>query len=48
MLSFNLEVEISALTEEEQKQLLGAINYAQVIPSLLQAPRIKKLSKEKN
>ena len=46
LISFNPAVEISALKEEEQKQLLEAMDYAQAIPSLSQAQRIKKLSKE--
>ena len=46
LISFNPAVEISALKEEEQKQLLEAMDYAQAIPSLSQAKRIKKLSKE--
>lgn len=46
LISFNPAVEISALKEEEQKQLLEAMDYAQVVPSLSQAQRIKKLSKE--
>lgn len=47
IISFNPAVEISALREEEQKELLEAMDYAQAIPSLSQAQRIKKLSKEK-
>ncbi len=47
LISFNPAVEISALKEEEQKQLLEAMNYAQSVPSLSQAQRIRKLSKEK-
>lgn len=46
LISFNPAVEISALKEEEQKQLLKAMDYAQAVPSLSQAQRIKKLSKE--
>lgn len=46
MISFNPAVEISALKEEEQKQLLEAMDYAQAVPSLSQAQRIRKLSKE--
>ena len=46
LISFNPAVEISALKEEEQKQLLEAMDYAQAVPSLSQAQRIKKLSKE--
>ena len=44
-ISFNPAVEISALTKEEQKELLEAMNYAQSTPSVSQAQRIKKLSK---
>lgn len=33
LISFDLTVEISALKEEEQKQLLEAMDYAQVVPS---------------
>ena len=44
-ISFNPAVEISALTKEEQKDLLEAMNYAQSTPSVSQAQRIKKLSK---
>ena len=39
-------VEIAFLKKEEQKQLLEAMDYAQSSPSLSQAQRIKKLSKE--
>ena len=46
LISFNPAVEISALKEEEQKQLLEAMDYAQSVPSLSQAQRIRKLSKE--
>ena len=46
LISFNPAVEISALKEEEQKQLLEAMDYAQAVPSLSQAQRIRKLSKE--
>ena len=46
LISFNPAVEISALKKEEQKQLLEAMDYAQAVPSLSQAQRIKKLSKE--
>ena len=45
-ISFNPAVEISALTKEEQRELLEAMNYAQSTPSVSQAQRIKKLSKE--
>ena len=44
-ISFNPAVEISALTKEEQRELLEAMNYAQSTPSVSQAQRIKKLSK---
>ena len=44
-ISFNPAVEISALTKEEQKELLEAMNYAQSTPSVSQAQQIKKLSK---
>ena len=47
IISFSPAVEISALKEEEQKELLEAMDYAQAIPSLSQAQRIKQLSKEK-
>lgn len=47
IISFSPAVEISALKEEEQKGLLEAMDYAQSIPSLSQAQRIKQLSKEK-
>ena len=38
---------IAALSEKEQKELLVAMEYAQAIPSLSQAQRIRQLSKEK-
>lgn len=47
ILSFNPAVEISAMPEKEQYQLMEAMDYAQAIPSLSQAQRLKKLSKEK-
>ena len=47
IISFSPAVEISASKEEEQKELLEAMDYAQAIPSLSQAQRIKQLSKEK-
>ena len=40
-------VEIAALNETEQKELLVATEYAQAISSLSQAQRIRQLSKEK-
>ncbi len=45
--SFCPAVEIAALKENEQRELLKAMDYAQAIPSLSQAQRIKQLSKEK-
>lgn len=45
-IGFNPAVEIAFLKKEEQKQLLEAMDYAQSSPSLSQAQRIKKLSKE--
>jgi len=39
--------EIAALSEKEQKELLVAMEYAQAIPSLSQAQRIRQMSKEK-
>ena len=47
IISFSPAVKISALKEEEQKELLEAMDYAQAIPSLSQVQRIKQLSKEK-
>lgn len=47
-IGFNPAVEIAFLKKEEQKQLLEAMDYAQSSPSLSQAQRIKKLSKEGN
>ena len=46
MIGFNPAVEIASLKKEEQKQLLDAMDYAQSTPSLSQAQRMKKLSKE--
>ncbi len=45
LISFNPAVELAALKENEQKE---AMDYAQSIPSLSQAQRMKKLSKEGN
>ena len=42
-LGFNPAVEISHLTKENQKSLLYAMDYAQAIPSLSQAQRMKKM-----
>lgn len=47
-IAFNPAVELSYLTKEEQEELLDAMNYAQAIPSLSQAQRLKKFSKEGN
>lgn len=46
LISFNPAVELAALKEKEQKQLIEAMDYAQSVPSLSQAQRIKKLSKD--
>ena len=43
-MGFNPAYELSFLNPEQQKDLLSAIDYAQAIPSLLQAQRIKKLA----
>ena len=45
-LAFNPAVELSYLTEQEQFDLLDAMEYAQSTPSLSQAQRMKKLSQE--
>ena len=47
-IAFNPAVEISYLTKEEQEELLDAKDYAQATPSLSQAQRLKKFSKEGN
>ena len=47
IISFCPAVEIAALSEKEQRELLVAMEYAQAIPSLSQAQRIRQLSKEK-
>ena len=47
IISFCPAVEIAALSEKEQKELLVAMEYAQAIPSRSQAQRIRQLSKEK-
>lgn len=47
IISFCPAVEIAALNETEQKELLVAMEYAQAIPSLSQVQRIRQLSKEK-
>ena len=45
IISFCPAVEIAALSEKEQRELLVAMEYAQAIPSLSQAQRIRQLSK---
>lgn len=45
-IKFNPAVEISYLAQEEQKDFLSAMDYAQTAPSLSQAQRIKKMSQE--
>lgn len=47
-IAFNPAVELSYLTEDEQRNLLDAMDYAQAKPSLSQAQRLKKFSKEGN
>ena len=44
-ISFNPAVEISSLNMKEQEEFIEAMDYAQSIPSLSQAQRIKELSK---
>ena len=44
--AFNPAVELSYLTEDEQRDFLDAMDYAQATPSLSQAQRIKKYSQE--
>lgn len=46
-ISFNPAYEIAFLSETEQRELLEAMDYTQAVPSLSQAQRIKKMSKEK-
>ena len=43
-ISFNPAVELSYLTEKEQRDFLEAMDYSQAPPTLSQAQRIKKLS----
>lgn len=45
-IAFSPAVELSYLTHEEQKQFLEAMDYSQNTPSLSQAQRLKKLSRE--
>ena len=44
VVKFNPAVELSYLADEEQKDFLSAMEYAQTTPSLAQAKRIKKLA----
>lgn len=46
LIGFNPAVEIAFLKKEEQRQFLDAMDYAQASPSLSQAQRIKKLSRD--
>ena len=46
-LAVNPAVEISYMTEDHQKDLMEAMDYAQSTPSLSQAQRLKKLSQTK-
>ena len=46
LIAFNPAVELSYLTESEQKDFLEAMDYAQSTPSLSQAQRLKQLSKD--
>lgn len=43
-LAFNPAVELSYLSEEQQRNFLEAMDYSQATPSLSQAQRIKKLA----
>lgn len=45
-ISFNLAVELSYLTPEEQQHVTEAMDFTQAAPSLSQAQRLKKLSQE--
>ena len=47
-ISFNPAVELSYLTQEEQQQVIEAMDFTQAAPSLSQAQRLKKLSQEGN
>ena len=47
-IAFNPAVELSYLTQEEQAQLLDAMESEQTTPSLSQAQRLKKFSQEGN
>ena len=45
-IAFNPAVELSYITQEQQKDFLEAMDYSQSTPSLSQAQRIKKLSQD--
>ena len=45
-IAFNPAVELSYLKPQEQREFLSAMDYAQTTPSLSQAQRLKKMSKE--
>ena len=45
-IAFSPAVELSYLTHDEQRQFLDAMDYSQNTPSLSQAQRLKKLSRE--
>ena len=45
-IAFNPAVEISFLSPDEQEQFIDAMDYSQSTPSLAQAQRLKKLSRE--
>ena len=45
-IAFNPAVELSYLKQEEQREFLTAMDYAQSTPSLSQAQRLKKFSQE--
>lgn len=45
-IAFSPAVELSYLTRDEQKHFLDAMDYSQNTPSLSQAQRLKKLSRE--
>ena len=46
-IAFNPAVELSYLTEEQQRDFLEALDYSQAAPSLSQAQEIKRLSQKK-
>ena len=46
IISFNPAVYLASLKEEEQRLFLEAMDYAQAVPSLSQAQRIKQMSKD--